>query len=155
MLGDLRSSEVVRSWSSTTRREEEKVSTSTVSCSSSMPPSTELLPPVTSSTATSLSITIRFGCIDTGSLPNKGTVLEICGEFSSAVIWGWDSVLVVFQADQRLEEFSSSTTCSSAMSKAESNVFCASFIALLAIEANLVVSNQLMVGLPDFLWLQN
>ena len=51
-LGDLRSSEVVRSWSSTTRREEEKVSTSTLSCSSSIPPSTELLPPVTSSTAT-------------------------------------------------------------------------------------------------------
>ena len=98
---------------------------------------------------TSFSMMARFGCIDTGSLFREGleSDFKTCTEFSPvAVSWGWDSDLVVFHADQSAEEVrSSSAACSSAMSSAESRVFWASFIALLAIEANFEVSNQLMI----------
>ena len=99
---------------------------------------------------TSFSMMTRFGCIDTGSLFREGleSDFKTSTEFSPvAVSWGWDSdLVVVFQADQSAEEVrSSSAACSSAMSRAESKVFWASFIALLAIEANFEVSNQLMI----------
>ena len=98
----------------------------------------------------------RFGCIDTGSALRDTLEFEFTiSKFSPPpleVSWGWDSDLVVFQADQSAEERASSSACSSAMSSAESKVFWASFIALLAIDANLVVSNQLMMEGLKVLW---